>query len=128
MRAGGPSNKPPGVSNFKVEIDDGDARSDASIEILKSLPVRMVDFDILLGHEDFSVMEWFDTDALSWMQLQDKPRNAIGDAYSMRAHYLLSHYQPFFTDNQFPEPPPDSALQCQAWIREYVLWESGKNG
>ena len=125
VRTGGSSNKPPGVSNFKVEIENGDdGSSDASVEVLESLPVGMIDFDTPLGREDPFVTEWFNEDAPSWMKPRGKPRNAIGDAYAMRAHYLLSHYQPFFADDRFLEPPPDLV----DLHKRFQITRSGKPG
>ena len=74
-------NKPPGVSNFIMELVGESLPSDSnSAEVLDSLPLRHVSF------KNCEETDLFPSSSLSrpdWMRLSEqKPRNKIGDAFA----------------------------------------------
>jgi hypothetical protein len=103
-------NKPPGVSNFNMEIIEEIVPSDSnSAEVLDSLPLGHITFENDDETDSSLSPNPWPTSRPSWMNFNKlKPRNKIGDALAMVAEYILSDIQPFPGDNYFLQLQDDS--------------------
>ncbi|KAF8983103.1 hypothetical protein BDQ17DRAFT_1261665, partial [Cyathus striatus] len=94
-------NRPPGISNFNIEMDVSSPDTENlcsnmdDVEVLSSLPFMMVcyaDDDII--YTPFPVeLDWEDFDP------QRSPRSHIGDCYAMVAETILNQSQPYPGDD-----------------------------
>jgi hypothetical protein len=88
MKTGG--SKPPGVNNFNVELSSKDNSSDMSVEVLESLPLGMIQFE--------DTTEQY---LPNWMRQSKGPRHQIGNAYALRAEFVLTSNQPYVGDEKY---------------------------
>jgi hypothetical protein len=98
-------NKPPGISNFNMELIEENLPSDSnSAEVLDSLPLGHINFENCDESSQSLSPNPQRTCRPNWMTLNElKPRKQIGDALAMVAEHLLNDLQPFPGDDRFPQ-------------------------
>ncbi|PPR06088.1 hypothetical protein CVT26_005294 [Gymnopilus dilepis] len=90
--------KPPGVSNFNVEIIPEEGQSDQSVEVLDSLPLGAIDFDN--PPEPYrNIWATQDADWQTWQHVF--PRKQMGMAPAMVIKDILTRMQPYPGDERY---------------------------
>jgi hypothetical protein len=100
------SQRPPGTSAFNIELEPVQSfDSDPSVEILESLPVGAISFDVESQDDSIPITwppltEWREHYPY-WDQPGIHSRNAIGDCYAMQAETTLTLDQPYPGDDRY---------------------------
>ncbi|CAA7257325.1 unnamed protein product [Cyclocybe aegerita] len=94
------SNRPPGVPNYNINVQDTGNDSEQPVEVLESMPLGYFDFEPARpSAEPWEIWEVPEPD---WINgALSAPRSQIRDVYAMVAEYVLGQMQPYPEDDRF---------------------------